>query len=131
MEFSSLWSLRFDIFHAFNEMLIIYVPCQVMSLYCCINIWYIFVGCVYQGDKKAERNATNEIVTCTNCGPNPCTHTANNGCAAEVPKANSPHIPTNSGISELEFFPPENSKPKRYLRLTVRLHDRWLRPFLF
>ncbi|XP_031777656.1 pH-sensitive chloride channel isoform X13 [Nasonia vitripennis] len=51
------------------------------------------------GEKKREGSATatggggasggasggpNEIVTCTNCGPNPCTHTATNGCAAEV-----------------------------------------------
>ncbi|XP_033215139.1 glutamate-gated chloride channel isoform X13 [Belonocnema kinseyi] len=33
----------------------------------------------------------NEIVACTNCGPNPCTHTANNGCAAEVRKKEPPH----------------------------------------
>ncbi|XP_058808134.1 glutamate-gated chloride channel isoform X3 [Phymastichus coffea] len=33
----------------------------------------------------------NEIVTCTNCGPNPCTHAANNGCAAEVRKKEPPH----------------------------------------
>ncbi|XP_012283086.1 glutamate-gated chloride channel isoform X11 [Orussus abietinus] len=33
----------------------------------------------------------NEIVTCTNCGPNPCTHTATNGCAAEVRKKEPPH----------------------------------------
>ncbi|XP_031777679.1 pH-sensitive chloride channel isoform X16 [Nasonia vitripennis] len=54
---------------------------------------------VTQGEKKREGSATatggggasggasggpNEIVTCTNCGPNPCTHTATNGCAAEV-----------------------------------------------
>ncbi|XP_071444816.1 glycine receptor subunit alpha-4 isoform X2 [Hetaerina americana] len=36
------------------------------------------------GDKKRETSGPNEIVTCTNCGPNPCTHTANNGCATEV-----------------------------------------------
>ncbi|XP_048514390.1 glutamate-gated chloride channel isoform X3 [Athalia rosae] len=35
--------------------------------------------------------APNEIVTCTNCGPNPCTHTATNGCAAEVRKKEPPH----------------------------------------
>ncbi|XP_024086300.1 glutamate-gated chloride channel isoform X6 [Cimex lectularius] len=35
------------------------------------------------GDKKSDGAAPNEIVTCTNCGPNPCTHTANNGCATE------------------------------------------------
>ncbi|XP_031777680.1 pH-sensitive chloride channel isoform X17 [Nasonia vitripennis] len=54
---------------------------------------------VKKGEKKREGSATatggggasggasggpNEIVTCTNCGPNPCTHTATNGCAAEV-----------------------------------------------
>ncbi|XP_046683779.1 glutamate-gated chloride channel isoform X2 [Homalodisca vitripennis] len=36
------------------------------------------------GDKKGETGGPNEIVTCTNCGPNPCTHTTNNGCATEV-----------------------------------------------
>ncbi|XP_070514628.1 pH-sensitive chloride channel 1 isoform X3 [Cardiocondyla obscurior] len=48
---------------------------------------------VTQGKKKREGGATtggttgpNEIVTCTNCGPNPCTHTATNGCTAEVSK---------------------------------------------
>ncbi|XP_046385921.1 glutamate-gated chloride channel isoform X12 [Ischnura elegans] len=39
---------------------------------------------VTQGDKKRETSGPNEIVSCTNCGPNPCTHTANNGCATEV-----------------------------------------------
>ncbi|XP_046385881.1 glutamate-gated chloride channel isoform X7 [Ischnura elegans] len=39
---------------------------------------------VRQGDKKRETSGPNEIVSCTNCGPNPCTHTANNGCATEV-----------------------------------------------
>ncbi|XP_023317111.1 glutamate-gated chloride channel isoform X2 [Trichogramma pretiosum] len=35
---------------------------------------------------------TNEIVSCTNCGPNPCTHTANNGCNTEqVRKKEPPH----------------------------------------
>ncbi|XP_035731031.1 glutamate-gated chloride channel-like isoform X4 [Vespa mandarinia] len=33
----------------------------------------------------------NEIVTCTNCGPNPCTHTATNGCTAEIRKKEPPH----------------------------------------
>lgn len=39
-----------------------------------------------QSDKKRDSTTvvTNEIVSCTSCGPNPCTHTANNGCAAEV-----------------------------------------------
>ncbi|XP_054279577.1 glutamate-gated chloride channel-like isoform X1 [Macrosteles quadrilineatus] len=35
------------------------------------------------GDKKGEGGGANEIVTCANCGPNPCTHTTNNGCATE------------------------------------------------
>ncbi|XP_049821057.1 glutamate-gated chloride channel isoform X2 [Aethina tumida] len=38
----------------------------------------------YTGDKKRDSTVANEIVSCTNCGPNPCTHAANNGCAAEV-----------------------------------------------
>ncbi|KAJ3667028.1 hypothetical protein Zmor_002438 [Zophobas morio] len=39
----------------------------------------------HRGDKKRDSTGVaNEIVSCTNCGPNPCTHTANNGCAAEV-----------------------------------------------
>lgn len=46
---------------------------------------------VTQGDKKSEGNATNDIVTCTMCGPNPCTHSANNGCATEVRKKEPPH----------------------------------------
>ncbi|XP_012283085.1 glutamate-gated chloride channel isoform X10 [Orussus abietinus] len=53
---------------------------------------------VTQGKKKREGGAAagggpgpNEIVTCTNCGPNPCTHTATNGCAAEVRKKEPPH----------------------------------------
>ncbi|KAJ8880179.1 hypothetical protein PR048_016645 [Dryococelus australis] len=38
-----------------------------------------------EGDKnKRDTLGANEIVTCTNCGPNPCTHSANNGCATEV-----------------------------------------------
>ena len=38
-----------------------------------------------QGDKnKRDTSGPNEIVSCTNCGPNPCTHAANNGCATEV-----------------------------------------------
>ncbi|XP_051173869.1 glutamate-gated chloride channel isoform X3 [Leptopilina boulardi] len=51
-----------------------------------------------QGKKKREGGTTtgtgtgaNEIVACTNCGPNPCTHTATNGCAAEVRKKEPPH----------------------------------------
>ncbi|XP_034948067.1 glutamate-gated chloride channel isoform X12 [Chelonus insularis] len=55
------------------------------------------------GEKKREGgnttgggNGPNEIITCTNCGPNPCTHTATNGCAAEccfvqVRKKEPPH----------------------------------------
>ncbi|XP_043481550.1 glutamate-gated chloride channel isoform X10 [Leptopilina heterotoma] len=53
---------------------------------------------VTQGKKKREGGTTtgagsgaNEIVACTNCGPNPCTHTATNGCAAEVRKKEPPH----------------------------------------
>ncbi|XP_046385941.1 glutamate-gated chloride channel isoform X14 [Ischnura elegans] len=46
---------------------------------------------VRQGDKKRETSGPNEIVSCTNCGPNPCTHTANNGCATEVRKKEPPH----------------------------------------
>lgn len=47
---------------------------------------------VTQGDKnKRDTSAPNEIVTCTNCGPNPCTHSANNGCATEVRKKEPPH----------------------------------------
>ncbi|KYN42678.1 hypothetical protein ALC56_02904, partial [Trachymyrmex septentrionalis] len=44
------------------------------------------------GKKKREGGATggttgpNEIIACTNCGPNPCTHTTTNGCTAEVSK---------------------------------------------
>ncbi|XP_014471338.1 PREDICTED: glutamate-gated chloride channel isoform X12 [Dinoponera quadriceps] len=52
---------------------------------------------VTQGKKKREGATTggatgpNEIVTCTNCGPNPCTHTATNGCTAELRKKEPPH----------------------------------------
>ncbi|XP_063911649.1 glutamate-gated chloride channel isoform X9 [Zophobas morio] len=51
----------------------------------------------HRGDKKRDSTGVaNEIVSCTNCGPNPCTHTANNGCAAEscllqVRKKEPPH----------------------------------------
>ncbi|XP_017779761.1 PREDICTED: glutamate-gated chloride channel isoform X15 [Nicrophorus vespilloides] len=42
-------------------------------------------------DKKRETaSVANEIVSCTTCGPNPCTHAANNGCA-EVRKKEPPH----------------------------------------
>ncbi|XP_071050943.1 glutamate-gated chloride channel isoform X10 [Onthophagus taurus] len=41
---------------------------------------------VIQSDKKRDTAVvTNEIVSCTACGPNPCTHTANNGCTTETP----------------------------------------------
>ncbi|XP_068081558.1 glutamate-gated chloride channel isoform X2 [Anabrus simplex] len=47
---------------------------------------------VRQGDKsKRDTSGPNEIVSCTNCGPNPCTHSANNGCATEVRKKEPPH----------------------------------------
>ncbi|XP_076165835.1 pH-sensitive chloride channel 1 isoform X16 [Ptiloglossa arizonensis] len=43
------------------------------------------------GKKKREggpptggTTGPNEIVTCTNCGPNPCTHTTTNGCTGEM-----------------------------------------------
>ncbi|XP_054013481.1 glycine receptor subunit alpha-2 isoform X22 [Hylaeus anthracinus] len=36
------------------------------------------------GPPTGGTTGPNEIVTCTNCGPNPCTHTATNGCTAEV-----------------------------------------------
>ncbi|XP_076165837.1 pH-sensitive chloride channel 1 isoform X18 [Ptiloglossa arizonensis] len=46
---------------------------------------------VTQGKKKREggpptggTTGPNEIVTCTNCGPNPCTHTTTNGCTGEM-----------------------------------------------
>ncbi|XP_046385948.1 glutamate-gated chloride channel isoform X15 [Ischnura elegans] len=64
----------------------------------CLFFW---VGCpfslssrshiCFKGDKKRETSGPNEIVSCTNCGPNPCTHTANNGCATEVRKKEPPH----------------------------------------
>ncbi|XP_076678557.1 pH-sensitive chloride channel 1 isoform X20 [Andrena cerasifolii] len=48
-------------------------------------------GIPWTGKKKREggpptggTTGPNEIVTCTNCGPNPCTHTATNGCTAET-----------------------------------------------
>ncbi|XP_056638618.1 glycine receptor subunit alpha-3 isoform X8 [Diorhabda sublineata] len=43
-----------------------------------------------QNNKKRDSMVPNEIITCTNCGPNPCTHTANNGCP-EVRKKEPPH----------------------------------------
>lgn len=57
--------------------------CNIWYTVMCYNYMLSFV-CV-QGDKnKRETSGPNEIVSCTNCGPNPCTHTANNGCATEV-----------------------------------------------
>ncbi|CAG9823791.1 unnamed protein product [Phaedon cochleariae] len=48
-----------------------------------------------RGDKKRDSALPNEIVACTNCGPNPCTHAANNGCAEacvlQVRKKEPPH----------------------------------------
>ncbi|XP_017779758.1 PREDICTED: glutamate-gated chloride channel isoform X12 [Nicrophorus vespilloides] len=51
---------------------------------------------VTQSDKKRETaSVANEIVSCTTCGPNPCTHAANNGCAEscilQVRKKEPPH----------------------------------------
>ncbi|XP_037722777.1 glutamate-gated chloride channel isoform X13 [Drosophila subpulchrella] len=53
---------------------------------------------VYQGEKRREAGAPNEIVACTTCGGSnsPCTHSANNGCATEtcfvqVRKKEPPH----------------------------------------
>ncbi|XP_051173880.1 glutamate-gated chloride channel isoform X14 [Leptopilina boulardi] len=43
------------------------------------------------GTTTGTGTGANEIVACTNCGPNPCTHTATNGCAAEVRKKEPPH----------------------------------------
>ncbi|XP_066582465.1 glutamate-gated chloride channel isoform X13 [Prorops nasuta] len=57
---------------------------------------------VTQGKKKREGGAVvsggqqtgpNEIVSCTNCGPNPCTHTATNGCTAEQMRKKEPPHP--------------------------------------
>ncbi|XP_076241268.1 pH-sensitive chloride channel 1 isoform X1 [Calliopsis andreniformis] len=36
------------------------------------------------GPPTGTTTGPNEIITCTNCGPNPCTHTATNGCTAET-----------------------------------------------
>ncbi|XP_056638617.1 glycine receptor subunit alpha-2 isoform X7 [Diorhabda sublineata] len=48
-----------------------------------------------QNNKKRDSMVPNEIITCTNCGPNPCTHTANNGCPEvsflQVRKKEPPH----------------------------------------
>ncbi|CAL1673664.1 unnamed protein product [Lasius platythorax] len=43
------------------------------------------------GPTTGGTTGANEIVTCTNCGPNPCTHTATNGCTAELRKKDPPH----------------------------------------
>ncbi|XP_012224286.1 glycine receptor subunit alpha-2 isoform X2 [Linepithema humile] len=43
------------------------------------------------GPTTGGATGPNEIVTCTNCGPNPCTHTATNGCTAELRKKEPPH----------------------------------------
>ncbi|XP_012534335.1 glutamate-gated chloride channel isoform X3 [Monomorium pharaonis] len=43
------------------------------------------------GTTTGNTTGPNEIVTCTNCGPNPCTHTATNGCTAELRKKDPPH----------------------------------------
>ncbi|XP_066582454.1 glutamate-gated chloride channel isoform X2 [Prorops nasuta] len=45
-------------------------------------------GAVVSG---GQQTGPNEIVSCTNCGPNPCTHTATNGCTAEMRKKEPPH----------------------------------------
>ncbi|XP_012224293.1 glutamate-gated chloride channel isoform X8 [Linepithema humile] len=56
------------------------------------------IGIILASPLKREGGPTtggatgpNEIVTCTNCGPNPCTHTATNGCTAELRKKEPPH----------------------------------------
>ncbi|KAH0949700.1 hypothetical protein HN011_000168, partial [Eciton burchellii] len=56
------------------------------------------IGIILASPLKREGGATtggatgaNEIVSCTNCGPNPCTHTATNGCTAELRKKEPPH----------------------------------------
>ncbi|XP_011341250.1 glutamate-gated chloride channel isoform X9 [Ooceraea biroi] len=56
------------------------------------------IGIILASPLKREGGATtggatgaNEIVTCTNCGPNPCTHTATNGCTGELRKKEPPH----------------------------------------
>lgn len=58
---------------------------------CVVVYTFSATGTLSQGEKKREGGNTagtgpgaNEIIACTNCGPNPCTHTATNGCAAEV-----------------------------------------------
>ncbi|KAK9878929.1 hypothetical protein WA026_003751 [Henosepilachna vigintioctopunctata] len=43
------------------------------------------------GDRKRGSRITNEMVSCTTCGPSPCTHTANNSCPSEVRKKEPPH----------------------------------------
>ncbi|XP_045461368.1 glutamate-gated chloride channel isoform X7 [Harmonia axyridis] len=51
---------------------------------------------VTQGDRKRSARIPNEMVSCTNCGPSPCTHTATNSCPSEscllqVRKKEPPH----------------------------------------
>ncbi|XP_045461367.1 glutamate-gated chloride channel isoform X6 [Harmonia axyridis] len=43
------------------------------------------------GDRKRSARIPNEMVSCTNCGPSPCTHTATNSCPSEVRKKEPPH----------------------------------------
>ncbi|XP_076165836.1 pH-sensitive chloride channel 1 isoform X17 [Ptiloglossa arizonensis] len=43
------------------------------------------------GPPTGGTTGPNEIVTCTNCGPNPCTHTTTNGCTGELRKKEPPH----------------------------------------
>ncbi|XP_066582461.1 glutamate-gated chloride channel isoform X9 [Prorops nasuta] len=47
-------------------------------------------GAVVSG---GQQTGPNEIVSCTNCGPNPCTHTATNGCTAEQMRKKEPPHP--------------------------------------
>ncbi|XP_018305890.1 pH-sensitive chloride channel 1 isoform X6 [Mycetomoellerius zeteki] len=44
-----------------------------------------------EGGATGGTTGPNEIVACTNCGPNPCTHTTTNGCTAELRKKDPPH----------------------------------------
>nr|WBV79777.1 glutamate-gated chloride channel B [Thrips tabaci] len=48
-------------------------------------------SCLQGENKKEGSTGPSEIVSCTNCGPNPCTHPANNGCVTEVRKREPPH----------------------------------------
>ncbi|XP_018052312.1 PREDICTED: glutamate-gated chloride channel, partial [Atta colombica] len=54
------------------------------------------IGIILASPLKREGGTTgttgpNEIIACTNCGPNPCTHTTTNGCTAELRKKDPPH----------------------------------------